>query len=216
MHHARFTYGRSVHNVRIERLQQDVRKDTLKGFRQAFLYLEECNLLNVEAVIHQTCLFIIYQLLVQVSLDQSREAWNQHRVRTEGNKTPRALWELSREAAIHEGFWYGNPGNDIDLVADPLYRQEAQFVHEAAEEQGDKEEIQGDNGDKTEIKRRLAEMHYLLGYDFNLQSKNDNRWGTGLYCHVVEAVANYLQIIVGRDTEQTVEEITIILEVSSQ
>ncbi|KAJ7800870.1 hypothetical protein B0H14DRAFT_3784634 [Mycena olivaceomarginata] len=38
------------------------------------------------------------------------------------DKTPIAIYELSRTAAITRGYWTGDPGNDVQLVAsDPLY-----------------------------------------------------------------------------------------------
>ncbi|KAF7371591.1 Integrase catalytic domain-containing protein [Mycena venus] len=53
--HRAYLRGRSRHNVRIERLWRDVRKDALEAFRQIFDYLEKSELLDMENPIHSTC-----------------------------------------------------------------------------------------------------------------------------------------------------------------
>ncbi|KAJ7804318.1 hypothetical protein B0H13DRAFT_1930848 [Mycena leptocephala] len=52
--HRAYLRGRSRHNVRIERLWRDVRKDALETFRQIFDYLEQNELLDMENPIHNT------------------------------------------------------------------------------------------------------------------------------------------------------------------
>ncbi|KAJ7596163.1 hypothetical protein C8J56DRAFT_754162, partial [Mycena floridula] len=110
---------RSTNNVRIERLWLDVRKDTLENFRQIFKYLEDNNLLDMEDTIHCLCLYLVFQPHIQASLDRTRDAWNHHRIRTAGNRTPLApMYELSRETAIRRGYWTGDPGDDVNIVHD--------------------------------------------------------------------------------------------------
>ncbi|GLB34620.1 hypothetical protein LshimejAT787_0201850 [Lyophyllum shimeji] len=49
--HRAYLRGRSIHNVRIERLWKDVRKDSLEAFRQIFDYLEKNFLLDMANII---------------------------------------------------------------------------------------------------------------------------------------------------------------------
>ncbi|KAK6988935.1 hypothetical protein R3P38DRAFT_3391743 [Favolaschia claudopus] len=69
MPHRAYLRGRSRHNVRIERLWRDVRKDALETFRQIFDYLEKNDLLDMENPIHSTCLFLVFQRRIQAALD---------------------------------------------------------------------------------------------------------------------------------------------------
>lgn len=113
--------SRSLQNIRIERLWRDVRKDTLEMFRQIFFYLEENGLLDMESVTHRVCLYIVFQPRIQKSLDETVISWNSHKIRTAGNKTPTAIYELSRQRAINRGYWSGDPGDDLATANDPLY-----------------------------------------------------------------------------------------------
>ena len=37
------------------------------------------------------------------------------------NKTPIAIFELSRQAAITRSYWTGDPGDDYPTASDPMY-----------------------------------------------------------------------------------------------
>ncbi|KAJ7048689.1 hypothetical protein C8F01DRAFT_1003888 [Mycena amicta] len=110
----------SRHNIRIERLWRDVRKDSLETYRQIFDYLEKNDLLDIENPIHRTCLYLVFVKRIQDSLDRTRVAWNHHRIRTKHQRTPVALYELSRVAAIYAGYWTGDAGDPQETV-DELY-----------------------------------------------------------------------------------------------
>jgi len=113
--------GSSIHNVRIERLWRDVRKDSLEAFRQVFIYLEELGLFrhgrSCPPYMSIPCLPETHPK----SLDRTRDAWNHHKLRTMRNKTPIAIFELSRQAAITRGYWTGDPGDDHQTASDPMY-----------------------------------------------------------------------------------------------
>lgn len=97
-------FSRSIQNIRIERLWRDVRKDTLEIYRQIFTHLEEEGLLDMEDSVQRLCLFLVFHPRIQASLNRTRDAWNFHKVRTAKNKTPVALWNLSRMEAISRGY----------------------------------------------------------------------------------------------------------------
>ncbi|KAI5885431.1 uncharacterized protein SCHCODRAFT_02557851, partial [Schizophyllum commune H4-8] len=114
--HRAYLRGRSLHNVRIERLWRDVRKDVLEVFRQIFLNLEDREVLDMEDPIHRACLFLTFQHRIQRALDRAADAWNHHKIRTEGNRTPLAIYELSREFALNRGYWTGDAGDLVESV----------------------------------------------------------------------------------------------------
>ena len=78
-------------------------------------------LLDVNSVIHRICLYIVFQPRIQQSLEETASSWNLHTVRTAGNKSPVAIYNLSRELAITGGYWTGDPGDDIHTATDPFY-----------------------------------------------------------------------------------------------
>ncbi len=89
---------------------------------QIFMYLERAGLLDMDVEVHRVCLFLVFHSRIQAALDRTRDAWNHHKLRTERNRTPVALYELSRETAINRGYWTGDPGDPVDEVsADPAY-----------------------------------------------------------------------------------------------
>ncbi|KAJ7052425.1 hypothetical protein C8F01DRAFT_998203, partial [Mycena amicta] len=102
----------------------DVHKDALEFFRQLFQYLEENILLDMENPIERVCLFLVFQPRIQAALDRIRNAWNMHKIRTARNRTPTAMYELSRVKAIRLGYWTGDPGDDLDTAAAPEYGEE--------------------------------------------------------------------------------------------
>jgi hypothetical protein len=114
-------YPRSTQNVRIERLWRDVRKDTLEVFRQTFMQLKRSGLLDMENIVHRLALFVVYQPRIQASLERTIRAWNHHKIRTEGNNTPVAIWELSRTTAMQRGYWTGDPGDDVTTATAAEY-----------------------------------------------------------------------------------------------
>jgi hypothetical protein len=175
---------RSIHNVCIERLWRDVRKDTLEVFRQIFLHLTETGLLDMENPIHRRCLYLVFQPRIQKSLDRSREAWNHHKIRTAGNQTPVALYELSRAKAIRLGYWTGDPGDSVEEASNPMYGVEDLLgSQESAEDQNNE-----DNSSNEE--EELANIRDILG-DFDLE-RADGNWGIDVYLEAILVVQSYL------------------------
>jgi hypothetical protein len=186
------TLTRSVHNVRIERLWRDLRKDSFEGFRQVFMFLEDNELLDMDNSIHRICLFLVFHNRIQASLDRAREAWNHHKIRTACNKTPTAIYELSRETAMVRGYWTGDPGDAVEDAADPLYGydgeapqppanetyDDSEFSHQAVGLEAEKKAGITVNGDDE-----LDEVrHKLEGFDFD---EDDGNWGISVYCRAV-------------------------------
>lgn len=196
-----FTHGfsRSRHNVRIERLWRDVRKDSLETFRQIFDYLEKNNLLDMDNPVHSTCLYLVFHHRIQASLDRTREAWNHHRLRTEHDKTPVALYELSREAALNRGYWTGDPGDSLGTV-DPLYGYDREApappagvtANEPLErmEQPSGTDAERDGGILINGDEDLEAARELLG-DFDCE-RDDGNWGIEVFCEAVVRMTSAL------------------------
>jgi len=196
--------GSSIHNVRIERLWRDVRKDSLEAFRQVFIYLEELGLLDMEDPVHRTCLFLVFRKRIQKSLDRTRDAWNHHKLRTMRNKTPIAIFELSRQAAITRGYWTGDPGDDHQTASDPMYGFDGEAplpppsdifddepAHTQTEVQDEIEEGVLVNGDEE-----LNDAQELLS-EMDLERDNGN-WGIDVYCQAVILLLSRLE---GQESE---------------
>ncbi|TRM57230.1 hypothetical protein BD626DRAFT_412406 [Schizophyllum amplum] len=193
----------SLHNVRIERTWRDVRKDALETFRQIFMYLESCGLLDMENDIHRVCLYLVFRKRIQDALDRARDAWNHHQLRTEGNRSPIAIYELSREEAIRRGYWTGDAdifGDDPAIARDPAYGVDGEtsqpFVDTSATEplqrmeqpQGiDAERAAGiviNDDDEMSFAQQLLEGK---GFDWD---REDDNWGIYVYCEAVQLMAS--------------------------
>lgn len=80
--------GRSVHNQRIERLWRDMFQSCTFVFYKLFHFLEENGHLDVNNALHLWCLQYIYIPRIQAALSVFKEAWNNHRLRTEHGNSP--------------------------------------------------------------------------------------------------------------------------------
>lgn len=186
-----------MHNVRIERLWRDIRKDTLETFRQIFLYLVNHALLDMNKDEHRACLFLVFQPRIQASLDRTRDGWNHHKIRTERNKTPVALFEISREQAIQRGYWTGDPGDAIERVAnDPLYGYDGEAplppVGETDDVPDSSDPPVGVDAEReagvciNDDAELIAVKELMPEFDFE---EEDNNWGIDVYCRAVIVLA---------------------------
>ena len=86
--------GRSVHNQRIERLWRDVFNGSLSRYHELFYQIEN-NDFNFEFDINNEldicCLKYFFLPIINDSLNQWREAWLHHKLRTTG-KTPLEMY----------------------------------------------------------------------------------------------------------------------------
>lgn len=84
--------GRSVHNQRIERLWRDVHAQVTETFYGLFYKLEDEGKLDINNEMEIIALHIVYLPEINRRLSVFQSGWNQHAIRTEGNKTPEYLW----------------------------------------------------------------------------------------------------------------------------
>lgn len=84
--------GKSVHNQRIERLWKDVFIQVVETYYTTFYKMENEGILNPENLLHRYILQLLYCPLINEDLQKFRNAWNRHKIRTEGNRSPKELW----------------------------------------------------------------------------------------------------------------------------
>lgn len=175
---------RSCHNIRIERLWRDIRKDCLEAFRLLFEWMQKSGILHMVDLIEKTALFLVYQPRIQASLSEAADAWNSHGLRTEGYRSPTRLYGLSRLLAKRLGYWDKDPGDSLEVASDPLYGiEEADLGPTYATPE---EEMAA--GVRIHDEARLNEARELLQeLDIDLD-REDERWGVGVYLEVVAAL----------------------------
>ncbi|XP_071852282.1 uncharacterized protein [Apostichopus japonicus] len=84
--------GQSVHNERIERLWRDVHKDVTSTFYKEFYKLEDNDLLHIDSPTEMFALKFVYLDEINQLLEQFRNGWNSHKIRTEQSRTPHQIW----------------------------------------------------------------------------------------------------------------------------
>ncbi|KAK0226821.1 hypothetical protein EDD85DRAFT_958590 [Armillaria nabsnona] len=148
----------------------------------------------MEEGVHRTCLFLTFQPRIQASLNRTLHAWNHHGIRTKKNKTPVAIYELSRQKAITRGYWTGDPGDDVGIIQfDPMYGVDQQGpLPPAAECIDDPEPGGAEPGDP--VSQRQSGIFINLDDELDTVQeimasfdwiREDSNWGIGVY---VEAV----------------------------
>ncbi len=84
--------GKSVHNVRVERLHRDVYEGVLSQYVKLFTDMENEGLLDPMNEEHMFCLHFVYIPRLQRALDEFVLQWNYHPVSTESNLSPEQLF----------------------------------------------------------------------------------------------------------------------------
>lgn len=95
--------GSSVHNQRIERLWRDSHRCVTSLYYRLFYYLEYNDLLNSMDEVGLFAIQYIFLPRINRSLEQFKEAWNCHGLRTERGNTPYQLFTVGALRLRHSG-----------------------------------------------------------------------------------------------------------------
>ncbi|KAJ7615852.1 hypothetical protein FB45DRAFT_757492 [Roridomyces roridus] len=179
--------------------QEQLICDTLESFRQIFGYLQENHLLDMDNSMHRLCLYLIFQPRIQRSLDETRHSWNLHKIRTAGNKTPVAMYQLSKTRAINRGYWTSDPGDDVPTASAPGYGEDPEEQLPPADELAEDPTTatpQGHGSTQEEFTAGIfvnedeeiaAARGILEGFDLD---EDDGNSGIDVYCRAVLVFAS--------------------------
>ncbi|XP_048878521.1 uncharacterized protein LOC125747369 [Brienomyrus brachyistius] len=88
--------GNSVHNQRIERFNRDLNRNCSHVYAPIFYELESMEALNVENETDLFSLHFVYIPRLNRTLDEFKDAFNNHSISSEGNRTPVQLYTVDR------------------------------------------------------------------------------------------------------------------------
>ena len=84
--------GRSTHNQRIERLWKDLFSGCVSYFYSLFYSLEDIGELDINCPFDLYALHFVFIPIIHRHLNNFRQGWAHHCLRTERNRTPQQLW----------------------------------------------------------------------------------------------------------------------------
>lgn len=124
--------GSSVHNQRIERLWRDLHRCATQLFYRLFYYLEYNHLLNAVDEKHLYALHAVFLPRINKALENFKNAWNHHGVRTEKGMTPHQLFTSGMLKLKHSGLtamdFFDQIDADYGMDEDGLVSQEDEGI----------------------------------------------------------------------------------------
>ena len=115
-----FIPGPSTRNQRIERLWREVFRCDLHFFYYVFYAMEDTGLLNLENPAHLFILHLIFLPRINHALQEFKEAFNHHSMRTSSNWSPYQMWlngMLREDNPLSHDMMDEDP-DDLDIYGD--------------------------------------------------------------------------------------------------
>jgi hypothetical protein len=106
--------GRSVHNVRVERLHRDVYSGVLCHYALLFTFMEEEGLLNVNSEEYLLALQEVFIPRINRSLNEFVNQWNSHPVSSAGHQSPEQMFITG---SLNSAMYHADDG-DLPAVSD--------------------------------------------------------------------------------------------------
>ena len=161
-----------MHNTRIERLWRDVYSQVTSTYRVVFDTLELEGVLDPINVVDLFCLHYIYVPRINEALQQFQDAWNNHSLSTESNRTPLQLYTL---------YSIGNP-----LFSDDSHVDTSQY---GIDSQSDVEEVkESETVDVPETDIPLSDASYSSLCSIIDPLHQSSCYGVDLYLQTVRLV----------------------------
>ena len=172
--------GRSIHNQRIERLWRDAFTYVVQHYYNLFYFLESNNELDPDDEVHMFALQYVFMPRINRALDFFTTQWNNHPIRTEGNKSPLQLWTA--------GFYY-LAESDHQAVQDVLDSESVNFNEYGIDDDGPTPPLQTNN--HVVVPRSLVELSDDEEAFLNNHIQplfGDENYGISLYQRTVNVV----------------------------
>lgn len=98
--------GKSVHNQRIERLWRDMHTQVTSKFYAEFYQMEEDPRIDLDPdnAFHRLAIQYVYLPVINRSLEEFRNGWNGHKLRSEGHMSPSQIWMSGMLDNMSSGF----------------------------------------------------------------------------------------------------------------